>query len=38
MHGEHDISWAKLKLDKHWQQISAQVVALNDSPELEMDV
>ncbi|MBT8118391.1 MAG: beta-N-acetylhexosaminidase [Gammaproteobacteria bacterium] len=38
MHGEHAVNWAKLKLDKHWQQISEQVVALNESPELEMDV
>ncbi len=38
MHGEHDISWAQLKQNKHWQEISAQVVALNDSPELEMGV
>ncbi len=38
MHGKHDISWKKLKQDKHWQQISDQIVALNDSPELEMDV
>ncbi len=38
MHGEHDVSWAQLKQNKHWQQVSAQIVALNDSPELEMDV
>ena len=38
MHGEHEISWAELKQDERWQQISAQVAALNDSPELEMDV
>ncbi len=38
MHGEHEISWAQLKQNKHWQQVSQQVVALNDSPELEMDV
>jgi len=38
MHGEHDISWKQLKQNEHWQQISAQIVALNDSPELEMDV
>ena len=38
MHGKHDISWRELKQDKHWQQISAQIMALNDSPELEMDV
>ncbi|NOQ89227.1 MAG: beta-N-acetylhexosaminidase [Gammaproteobacteria bacterium] len=38
MHGEHDISWSQLKQNEHWQQVSAQIVALNDSPELEMDV
>jgi hypothetical protein len=38
MHGNHDISWQALKQDEHWQQITAQVAALNDSPELEMDV
>ena len=38
MHGEHEINWAQLKQDEHWQQISSQIVALNDSPELEMDV
>ena len=38
MHGEHDISWAQLKQNEHWQQVSEQIVALNDSPELEMDV
>jgi len=38
MHGEHEISWAQLRQDEHWQQISAQIVALNESPELEMDV
>jgi beta-N-acetylhexosaminidase len=38
MHGKHDISWTQLKQDEHWQQISMQIVALNDSPELEMDV
>ena len=38
MHGEHEISWEALNQDEHWQQVSAQVVALNDSPELEMDV
>ncbi len=38
MHGEHDISWARLKQDELWQQVSHQIVALNDSPELEMDV
>ncbi|MDT8281746.1 MAG: beta-N-acetylhexosaminidase [Gammaproteobacteria bacterium] len=38
MHGEHEISWHELKQDEHWQQISMQVTALNDSPELEMDL
>ncbi|MCK4674780.1 MAG: beta-N-acetylhexosaminidase [Gammaproteobacteria bacterium] len=38
MHGEYEISWAQLRQDEHWQQISAQITALNDSPELEMDV
>ncbi len=38
MHGEKDISWAQLSQDEHWRDISAQIVALNDSPELEMDV
>jgi len=38
MHGDRDISWSKLKQDEHWQEISAEISALNDSPELEMDV
>jgi len=38
MHGEHDISWAQLKQNEHWQQVSTQLSVLNDSPELEMDV
>ena len=38
MHGEKDISWTQLKQDEHWRYISAHIVALNDSPELEMDV
>jgi len=38
MHGEKDISWTQLWQDEHWRYISAQIVALNDSPELEMDV
>ncbi len=38
MHGEHEVSWAQLKQNEHWQQVSAKVVALNDSPDLEMDV
>jgi hypothetical protein len=38
MHGDHEIHWAQLKQDENWQSISAQIVALNDSPELEMDV
>jgi beta-N-acetylhexosaminidase len=38
MHGDHEINWSQLKNDEHWQQISTQIIALNDSPELEMDV
>lgn len=38
MHGDHDISWSQLKQDENWQQLSAHITALNDSPELEMDV
>lgn len=38
MHGEHHINWDQLKQNKHWQQISAQITALTDSPELEMDI
>lgn len=38
MHGEHDVNWEKLKQDEHWQQISAEISVLNESPELEMDV
>ena len=38
MHGEKHISWSQLKQDEHWRYVSAQIVALNDSPELEMDV
>lgn len=38
MHGEHEISWAQLRQDENWQQVSAQVIALNDTPALEMDV
>ena len=38
MHGKQDITWAQLRQDAYWQQASAQIVALNDSPELEMDV
>lgn len=38
MHGTHDITWAELKENDHWQQTSAQIIALNDSPELEMDI
>ncbi|VAW53755.1 beta-N-acetylglucosaminidase [hydrothermal vent metagenome] len=38
MHGEQAISWQQLKQHEHWQQISSQIAALNDSPELEMDV
>jgi len=38
MHGEHETNWEALKSDKHWQQLSNRIIALNDSPELEMDV
>jgi beta-N-acetylhexosaminidase len=38
MHGKNPISWAKLKTDREWQLLSAEITALNDSPELEMDV
>jgi len=38
MHGEHEINWQTLKQDEHWQQVSNKIVALNVSPELEMDV
>ena len=38
MHGSHDTDWTKLKKSKHWQQVSSQIAALNDSPELEMDI
>lgn len=38
MHGDKAITWAQLKKDAHWQAVSKQIIALNDSPELEMDV
>ena len=38
MHGEGNISWAQLQQDENWRQVSAQVIALNDSPVMEMDV
>ena len=38
MHGTNGITWSQLKQDKHWQQVSEQIIALNDSPDLEMDV
>ena len=38
MHGTKPISWAKLKQDREWQLLCAEISALNDSPELEMDV
>jgi len=38
MHGEGEITWQQLQQDEHWQQVSEQIVALNDSPEMEMDV
>jgi beta-N-acetylhexosaminidase len=38
MHGDKAITWAQLKQDDHWRAVSQQITALNDSPELEMDV
>jgi beta-N-acetylhexosaminidase len=38
MHGEHPVGWNELRRDERWQQVSVQIAALNDSPELEMDV
>ncbi len=38
MHGEHQISWTQLMQNKDWQQVSAEITALNDTPEIEMDV
>lgn len=38
MHGEKAFTWTQLKQDERWQQLSHQIVALNDSPEMEMDV
>jgi len=38
MHGEGEISWQQLRQDEYWQQVSEQVVALCDSPEMEMDI
>ncbi len=38
MHGEGNISWAQLQQDENWRQVSAQVIALSDSPVMEMDV
>ena len=38
MHGKKPISWDKLKQDREWQLLSEEIAALNDSPELEMDV
>jgi len=38
MHGEKELSWQQLQQDRQWQQVSQQIVALNDSPELELDV
>ncbi len=38
MHGQGQVDWNELKQDKHWQQVSAEIKALNDSPELELDV
>ncbi len=38
MHGQGLVNWDELKTDEHWQQVSAEITALNDSPELELDV
>ena len=38
MHGTRPISWEKLKQDREWQLLTDEISALNDSPELEMDV
>ncbi len=38
MHGEKECSWTQLRQDEHWQRVSLQITALNDSPEREMDV
>lgn len=38
MHGENNIDWQQLKQDNRWQQVSTEINALNDSPELEMDI
>lgn len=38
MHGTNGMTWSQLKQDNHWQEISDQIKALNDSPDLEMDV
>ena len=38
MHGEHNIHWSQLKKNPHWQKVSEKIMALNDSPELELDV
>ena len=38
MHGQGQLNWNELKQDRHWQQVSAEIEALNDSPELELDV
>jgi len=38
MHGEKPVNWSELTRSRHWQTVSAQIMALNDSPELEMDI
>lgn len=38
MHGDQDTSWESLKSSDRWRRVSAQIIALNDSPELEMDI
>ena len=38
MHGQGQLDWNELKKNRRWQQISTEIQALNDSPELELDV
>lgn len=38
MHGELDVTWEQLRSSRHWHEVSQQIVALNDSPEMELDV
>lgn len=38
MHGEAMMDWTQLRSDARWQKISEEVTALNESPEMEMDI